>query len=106
MRQAGCPCSVPVVPNRAASVVVAECDRHRARREHGRQDWRVVRHGGRATDRWRIVCAGDEFKARRVFDRVSSRLRQGAALLLGPPDTRRECFVWKSDSGPTLRTRW
>lgn len=66
------------------------------------QQWRVERHGGRSTDKWRVVYSGpDEARARAVFTRERERMRQGGVQLVGPDGK-----VVASSWAPRLRTRW
>jgi hypothetical protein len=55
--------------------------------------WKVMRHGGRKTDHWRQVFAGDESAARVAFSKEDSRLIQGSITLLDP-------------DGKTIAHRW
>ncbi|GIX10360.1 hypothetical protein [Elioraea sp.] len=63
--------------------------------------WRVERHGGRATDRRRLIFAGAEKEARAVYDRAVLALRQGEVRLIAPDDA-----VVRRATAPRLRTRW
>ena len=64
--------------------------------------WKVVRHGGRRTDRWRTVIeTPDEKKARARYEKVALNLRQGRVVLVDP-----EGNIVQSCWAPTLRTRW
>jgi len=61
----------------------------------------VDRHGGRATDSWRVLLdTDDEAKARARYVRVSGVLRQGTVRL------RIDGKVEASTSSPRLRSRW
>lgn len=62
----------------------------------------VLRHGGRAKDRWRVVYAGkSEEEAFAAFDRESSRLRQGGVDLFDPQGKK-----MRGSWAPALRTKW
>jgi len=64
--------------------------------------WKVYRHGGRRTDRWRMLIeTPDESKALDKYEKVRIKLRQGRVVLVNP-----EGDVVKSCWAPTLRTRW
>lgn len=107
MKGTKCGCHVALVKEGPPFLVpLDECPAHRARHEAGRSFWRVVRHGGRRTDRWRITYTGDANGARQHFGRARARLRQGTVLLLGAPDWIGDAPVFARDSGPTLRARW
>lgn len=63
---------------------------------------KVLRHGGRRTDRVRVVIeTPDEEKARKVYEKIDLSLRQGWVKLIDP-----EGNVVRKFSAPTLRTRW
>ncbi len=64
-------------------------------------DYTVLRHGGRATDRWREVYRGPERQARRKYTKLRLDMRQGEVKLIGPDGTLLE-YEW----APRLRTRW
>lgn len=63
--------------------------------------WQVLRHGGMASNRWRVVIDGDEQKCRKVYDALVVSLRQGGIRLVDPTGEVKE-----SASAPRLRTRW
>jgi hypothetical protein len=64
--------------------------------------WRVLRHGGRASDDWReVVRTNVEQMARNRFASERERMRQGGVQLLAPLGT-----VVDSAWAPRLRTRW
>lgn len=63
--------------------------------------WRVERHGGRSTDRFRVIIETDnEQKARQVYLREYRKMRQGAIRLL-----QDDKIVMRYEA-PLLRTRW
>lgn len=64
--------------------------------------WSVWRHGGRQTDRWRLVAAvAGEITARDAYQRAVTDMRQGGVELRGPDGTL-VLHHW----APRLRTRW
>lgn len=64
--------------------------------------WNVLRHGGRRTDRWRLVeFAASEAYAREVYSRAAAALRQGEVRLVDPTGR-----VAERRWAPRLRTRW
>lgn len=63
--------------------------------------WEVKRHGGRVSDVYRLVVGTtDENRARKVFDRESTRLRQGGVVLI------HEGKIVSESRAPRLRSRW
>lgn len=64
--------------------------------------WKVQRWSGRQSDELRIVYeGGDAKKARTLFDKIRSALRQGEVRLSYPDGNTVE-----SVHAPNLRTRW
>lgn len=64
--------------------------------------WQVWRHGGRVTDRPRLVLkTTDEAKARERYRKIYLALRQGEVRLIDPAG-RLVAREWE----PCLRTRW
>jgi|GEM_PF-2969866 len=63
--------------------------------------WTVWRHGGRSSDVWRAVYAGERAQAEARYWREREKMRQGGVRLMDP-----EGRVVMSDWAPRLRTRW
>ena len=64
--------------------------------------WRVERHGGRRTDRWRVVAAYiREANGRWKFNELKAEMRQGGVRLYRPDGELADEVV-----APALRTRW
>lgn len=66
--------------------------------------WRVLRHGGRRNDGWRLVRGVEhdfEQDARAAYDYAVKAMRQGGVVLV-TPDGR----VLASAYAPNLRSRW
>ena len=61
----------------------------------------VMRHGGRRTDKWRIVARGSFEHCTDVFKFQYKGLRQGGVYLVSP-----EGSILESGWAPRLRTRW
>lgn len=67
-----------------------------------RSGWRVLRHGGRRTDKWRqLDCGPDEDQARFAYQVEARKLRQGSLHLVDENGA-----VVEQTSAPMLRTRW
>lgn len=62
--------------------------------------WTVLRHGGAARHKWRIVYEGAKDTARRVYAAQCKALDQGGVRLVSPGGK-----VMKSARAPRLRTR-
>jgi hypothetical protein len=61
----------------------------------------VVRHGGRATDSWRILLATDDKAwAQASYEKMAKQFRQGAVQR--QEDDKVLCRL----CAPSLRTRW
>ena len=63
--------------------------------------WTVVRHGGRRTDKKRIVFSGGCHAAWQRFEDEKVKMRQGTVELFDNLNTR-QAHTW----APNLRTRW
>lgn len=66
--------------------------------------WRVMRHGGRRNDAWKLVRGVEydfERDARAAYDYAVKAMRQGGVVLV-TPDGR----ILASSYAPRLRSRW
>lgn len=63
--------------------------------------YRVLRHGGRSSDSWRVAFDGDREAAERAYQRLYEAMRQGGVRLVDA-----EGRVLKGAWAPRLRTRW
>lgn len=64
-------------------------------------NWTVLRHGGSAVHRWRVLYSGAEDSARKQYEAEAKRLRQGAVVLQDHIGTEKaRC------NSPRVRTRW
>ena len=65
--------------------------------------WSVLRHSGRIRDHghFRIAYRGTEQKARALYDKLATALRQGTVCLYDPFGT-----VATTSTAPRLQTRW